>query len=303
VTGPQTRSTDGTVAATAETVGEPRVIVLPDPDSVSRRAAELVAAVLVDAIATRGRADWATTGGSTPIGIYRALADAPLRDSIAWDSVHLWFGDDRYVPRDHPLSNVFPADEVLLAESARAGLSGRGAAAIDVEVGAEEGVPLPPANVHPFPCTEAIAENRGAAWAAASYAEEVRSAVRQSADGWPAFDLVLLGIGPDGHLLSVFPGSAALSSTDLAMAIPAPTHIEPHVERVTLNPAMLGVARNVLAVVLGAGKADVLGRIFGSDRDPSALPAQLARRTGATWVIDSAAAAKLPGEVRTERAG
>jgi len=303
VTGPQAPSTDGSAAAIAGNGSEPRVIVMPDPESVSRRAAELVGATLVEAIAGRGRADWATTGGSTPIGIYRALADAPLRDSIAWDSVHLWFGDDRYVPRDHPLSNVFPADEVLLAESARAGLSGRGATAMDVEVGTEEGVPLPPANVHPFPCTEAMAENRGAAWAAASYADEVRAAVPHSADGWPVFDLVLIGICPDGHLLSVFPGSAALSSTELAMAIPAPTHVEPHVERVTLNPAILGVARNVLAVVLGGGKADVLGRIFGADRDPLALPAQLARRTGTTWVIDSAAASKLPGELRTERAG
>ena len=284
-----------------EALSEPRIIVLPDPESVSRRAAELVAARLVDAVKARGRADWATTGGSTPIGIYRALAEAPLRDTIRWERVHVWFGDDRYVPRDHPLSNVLPADQVLAASSARAGLSGRGATGIDVEAGIEPGAPLPPGNLHPFPCTTAIAEGRGAAWAAATYAEELRSAVRLSDDGWPVFDLVLVGIGPDGHLLSVFPGSPALASRDLAVAIPAPTHVEPHVERVTLNPAILGAAAGVLAVVNGDGKADVLARIFGSDRNPAALPAQLARRTGATWVIDTAAAARLSGEVPTER--
>jgi 6-phosphogluconolactonase/glucosamine-6-phosphate isomerase/deaminase len=77
------------------------------------------------------------------------------------------------------------------------------------------------------------------------------------------------------------------------MAIPAPTHIEPHVERVTLNPAVLTVAERVLVVAYGAGKADIVGRIFGPDVEPSALPAQLALRDGATWLLDEAAAVRL----------
>jgi len=105
---------------------------------------------------------------------------------------------------------------------------------------------------------------------------------------------MLLGVGADGHVLSVFPGSAALASKEWALAIPAPTHIEPHVQRVTMNPAILGVARRLIVVAFGAGKASVLGDIFGAEVDPSRWPAQLARREGATWILDRAAAAALP---------
>ncbi len=107
-------------------------------------------------------------------------------------------------------------------------------------------------------------------------------------------DLVLLGVGGDGHVLSVFPGSAAFESKDWALAIPAPTHIEPHVERVTLNPAILAVARQILVVMHGAGKAAILADIFGPEVDPTRWPAQLTRREGATWILDEAAAASLP---------
>ena len=113
-------------------------------------------------------------------------------------------------------------------------------------------------------------------------------------DGWPAFDLMLLGVGDDGHILSVFPGSPALDATELALAIPAPTHIGPHLERVTLNPALVGAAVGVLVVVTGADKAATIGAIFGTDRDPRRWPAQLALRAGATWILDEAAAGGLP---------
>ena len=106
--------------------------------------------------------------------------------------------------------------------------------------------------------------------------------------------MLLLGVGRDGHLLSVFPGSPAIGSAELAMAIPAPTHIEPHVPRLTLNPAVIGAARQVLVVATGAAKASVLGEIFGPTRDPARWPAQLALRDNATWILDEASAAGLP---------
>jgi 6-phosphogluconolactonase/glucosamine-6-phosphate isomerase/deaminase len=104
---------------------------------------------------------------------------------------------------------------------------------------------------------------------------------------------MLIGIGGDGHLLSVFPGSAAFDSPDWALAIPAPTHIEPHVERVTCNPALIGVADAVLAVATGIAKATILGEVFGPVRDPRRWPAQLARRSGAIWILDPAAATHI----------
>jgi 6-phosphogluconolactonase len=260
------------------------IVVVADPDEAASAAAERIATVLAEAVGRRGRADWATTGGSSVVGIYRRLVARPLRDAVPWDDVHVWWGDDRYVPRDHPLSNVKPFDDILLA----IGLTEEGVAG-----GRWPRVALPPANLHPFRTGEAIGAGRGPAWCAAALADELVRAHLPPDGAWPAFDLLLLGVGADAHVLSVFPGSAALRSADLAMAIPAPTHIEPHVERVTLNPAIVGAARRVLVVAGGEAKAPVLGDIFGATRDPARWPAQLARRPGSTWILDRAAAAGL----------
>ncbi len=267
-------------------MNEPEILVFPDQAAGAIEAAGRVAASLADAVAARGRADWATTGGSTPVAIYRRLAARPLVNAIPWADVHVWWGDDRYVPRDHPLSNVKPFEDVLLDVSdAEEGTAGAGYA----------GVPLPAENVHPFRTGEAIGRGAGAAWCAAALADELRAAGLPEREGWPVFDLMLLGVGPDGHVLSVFPGSSALDAPELALAIPAPTHVEPHVERVTLNPAVIGVARQVIVVVAGAEKAEVVADIFGPERDFRQWPAQLARREGAVWILDEAAASRLPG--------
>ena len=261
------------------------IVVIRDPEAGAVVAADRIAAALTAAVADRGRADWATTGGSSPFGIYRRLVAAPLIDAVPWADVHAWWGDDRYVPRDHPLSNVKPFDDILLEiGDAEEGTAGRG----------YSGIPMPAENVHPVPTGEAIGRARGAEWCAATLAADLRSAGPAVSDGWPAFDLMFIGIGGDGHLLSVFPGSTAFDSAELAMAIPAPTHIEPHVERVTLNPGVIAAARAVLVVVTGADKAAIIARIFQDAADPRTLPARLAVRAGATWILDEAAAAQLP---------
>ena len=262
----------------------PEVIVVPDAAAAATSAADRIADALRTGVDQRGRADWATTGGSTPVGIYQAMITPRLRDAIPWDVMHTWWGDDRFVPGDHPLSNVRPFDDVLMEaggwESVRSDAH-------------RDRVRIPVANVHPFRTGEAIGVGQDAATCAAELAAELREAGLPEDGGWPVFDLVLLGLGGDGHILSVFPGSAAFESTRWALAIPAPTHIEPHVARVTLNPAIVRVARHVLVVAHGAGKAEIVGRIFGTDPDPSALPAQLTLREGATWILDEAAAAQL----------
>ena len=267
---------------------DPEVVVLSDSAAVASEAAERIAATLSAAVRDRGRANWATTGGSMAPAIYRRLAADPLRDDIPWSSVQVWWGDDRYVPHDHPLSNVKPLDDILLAlghtEAGQVGLA---------TAGTPRPVPIPHGNLHPFPTSAAIGGAHGAAWCAAQLDDELRSAEPGFVDDWPIFDLVLLGIGGDGHVLSVFPGSEAFDSDRLALAVPAPTHIEPHVERVTLNPAVLSVARSILVVAAGEAKAAVVRDALQGAGDPRLLPARLARTGTATWILDAAAGSAL----------
>jgi 6-phosphogluconolactonase len=267
-------------------VSEPEIIVVADADAVSSLAGDRISASLRAAVEARGRADWATTGGSTSVGIYRHLATRAHVEDAPWPSVHVWWGDDRFVPRDHALSNVKPFDDILLD----VGNHEEGTA-----LGTDRAiVPIAIENIHPFRTTETIGDGRTAADCAADLEADLRSAGLPLVDGWPVFDLVLVGVGGDGHVLSIFPGSTAFESDAWALGIPAPAHIEPHVERVTLNPAVVSVAERVLVVTHGAGKAAVLGEIFGPEVDPRRWPAQLTRREGATWIMDEAAAANLP---------
>ncbi|HEY7522861.1 MAG TPA: 6-phosphogluconolactonase [Candidatus Limnocylindrales bacterium] len=269
------------------------ILVASDAESAAGLAAERVASILRTSIESTGRADWATTGGSTPGPVYRRLAVAPLRESVPWTGLHLWWGDDRFVPSDHPLSNVQAADEILIGRAGLSGESGIGEYATDITAGRDVGAPIPALNVHPFPTTKAIGEGLGPDWCAAAYADELRAVGPAPRDGWPAFDLVLLGIGPDGHLLSVFPGSAALGRPEWALAIPAPTHVEPRLPRVTLNPAIIGVAGAIVVVVNGGAKAGVVARALQGEEEPGVLPARLAARGGATWILDPDAASRL----------
>jgi 6-phosphogluconolactonase len=258
-------------------------VIVPDAEAASARAAEVIRAALDSAHDERIRADWATTGGSTPIGIYNALV-AMGDGAIPWHAVHTWWGDERFVPNDHPLSNARPFEDILVEAAAWETVHSDDH---------RRRVRVPVENVHPFRTGAAIGAGRDAAWCAKDLAAELAAAGLPEEAGWPVFDLILLGLGADGHILSVFPGSETFDSTAWAVAVPAPTHIEPHVERVTLNPAVVRVARRVLVVATGGGKADVIARILGSDGDPLELPGRLAVRDGSTWILDEAAAARL----------
>jgi 6-phosphogluconolactonase len=272
----------GTTAASlpAPNKGEPELVVAADPDAAAAEAAERIAAALIAAIERRGRADFCTTGGNTPIPIYRLLAQTPLVDSIPWSHVHIWWGDDRFVPRGHPESNVTSLDDVLLGGSGSTG-----------------GAPLPSANIHPFPTDRALAEYHDTHWCAARYAEDLCNQVPMVDGNWPGFDLILVGVGDDGHVLSCFPNSPALDSMAWTMGMPAPSHIGPHLPRITVNPRLLEAAP-VLVVTWGASKAEALGDVFGDTRDDRRWPVQRTRRTGAFWIVDEAAAAKIPAELR-----
>lgn len=278
-----------------ERTGEPTIRVFDDPETTSRAAAGAIAESLRAATRARGRADWATTGGSTPVGIYRALGNPGLRDTVPWESVHVWWGDERFVPRDHPLSNVMPLDDILLATGAHSGQSGTGDDPSFVHAGAEAGVHIPLENVHAPAMTRAIAGGHGLGSVAMEYEAELRAAGLAMDDaGFPILDVVLVGIGGDGHLFSVFPGSPLFDATAWVSAVPAPMHIEPHVPRISLHPGFIEAARLPIVVAHGAGKAAILASVLTGDRDVRALPAQLARREGASWFLDRAAAAELP---------
>ena len=247
----------------------PTLRIVP-ADAVSTTAAEIIADTLAEAVAARGVAHWATTGGSAAPGIYRALVASPLRDRVAWDRVHTWWGDDRWVPYDDPESNVRPLTEGLL-----------------------DGVSMPGGNLHPWPIAEAMGAGEGPGWAAARYAETLAAAVPLDAAGTPVLDLIVLGVGPDGHILSVFPDSAVWDEAGCCAAVPAPTHVEPHLDRVTLHPRLVAAARSVLVVTAGMSKAANLGRAW-SGHDLRELPVRAARLPTATWVLDEAAASAIP---------
>ena len=261
-----------------ESPGEPEILVGATPVVAAALAAERLVAAIDLAVARRGRADIATTGGSTCPALYRALLARPIRDRIPWDRLHLWFGDDRFVPRGDHESNLEAVDAVLLAGDAAARL---------------EPAPLPPGNVHPVPVDATLAAGGGPADAAASYEAALRAALPADVAGRPVFDAIIVGIGPDGHLLSVFPGSSAFDAPGWVVPVPAPTHVLPHVPRVSLTPGALDATQTLLPVAFGGGKAAILAAILGGPRDERRLPAQRARRTGATWVLDAAAAAGL----------
>ncbi len=253
------------------------IVVLPDPEALAGASADRVVGLLGAAVAERGLAHVALTGGSTAGALYVRLATSPRREALDWSRVELWWGDERYVPPDHAASNARLALGILLGADA-------GGA----------GLPVPAERIHPFPVEAAIGEGLGAAWAATTYAERLRARVPAGRDGLPVFDLVLLGMGADGHILSVFPGSPALApDAPLVMAIPAPPHIEPHLPRLTLNPRLVTVARHVLVMCHGAAKATRVAEVLEGPLDVARLPAQLARGDNAVWLLDAAAAAGL----------
>jgi 6-phosphogluconolactonase len=269
---------------------EPLIVVARDPVELAVRAAERVIATLEGAIERRERADVALSGGRTPVGLYRLLGSSGWRTRLDWGAVHVWLADERFVPPDHPDANA-----LLIAQTLIHG-GGAGSAHGSAEDADGTGVPVPVSQVHLPPIAEAMARRHDIAWVAARYAASLTAELPRGANGAPSFDLVLVGVGPDGHILSVFPGSPALDDAGPpCAAVPAPTTALPHRPRLTIVPRLLTAAGSVLALVSGADKAAAIARVFaGEPPDPRDCPAVLLRREGVTWLVDRAAAAGLP---------
>jgi 6-phosphogluconolactonase len=243
-----------------------KVDVLTDGEALAAALAHRVAEAARAAVTARGRFTLALAGGSTPIAAYALLGRGAPGARMPWDRTVLLWGDERCVTAEHPLSNF-----------------GAAMAALDSPPG------LTPEAVHP------IEGHLGAEAAAASYAEVLGRVVGPGPA--PTLDLVLLGLGSDGHTASLFPGSPVLEVRHRAVApVEAPSHIEPRVPRVTLTLPALAAAREVLFAVSGRDKAEVVGRVLGAGRGAPLPAAMVGRGAGATWLLDAAAAAALSAD-------
>ncbi len=241
------------------------VRVLDDPTRVARAAAEEFARRAQRKAKAGGDFAVALSGGSTPQRLHALLAQPPYRDRIPWDRVHLFWGDERAVPPDHPDSNYGAARAALL-----------------------ESVAIPAGNIHRME-----AENPDPQAAAAAYERTLRAFFGLSADGLPRFDLVFLGMGADGHTASLFPGSEALWERQRLVVAPWVDAVGSH--RVSLTCPVLNNAACIMFLVTGAEKAETLRRVLENDEATVDLPGRLiAPRDGElVWLVDRAAAASL----------
>jgi 6-phosphogluconolactonase len=247
--------------------------VEPDVSALTHLAAKAVVFWGGKAIQRRGVFHLALSGGSTPKALYQLLATPDYARQVFWDRVHVWWGDERNVPHDHPDSNYRMARESLI-----------------------DHVPIPPQNVH------RVRTELGAEQAAAHYETEMRfvfgqmqvdpdvDAVLMHTGEFPRFDLVLLGMGDDGHTASLFPGTEALQVQDrLVVANSVP---KLNTDRITFTYPLINAADSALFLVSGVNKADVLKQVLMGGVQPDVLPSQgIAPLTGKLfWMCDASAA-------------
>jgi 6-phosphogluconolactonase len=274
--------------------GGAHLVVVADESEVARESARRIVAALAEAVVARGQAHIALTGGSSAVPLFRELRSNENLAAVDWSKVHLWWGDERFVPIDHPQSNAGVAYELLLDIAERAGMSGDGGQYDDVAAGDVAGLPVHGEYVHPIEVEEALSDSEPVDLAAQLYERELNRYMPLARGGVPMFDVILGGIGPDGHMFSLFPGSPGLAvDAPIVLGVPAPEHVEPHIARVTLSARVLPVARLVVMMSSGSGKQAILSQILGDDRDIARWPAQAALLPNAVWVLDRAAASGM----------
>jgi 6-phosphogluconolactonase len=239
------------------------IAVYPDTNTLSQQAAQFIVRLANESIVTRGRFSIALSGGSTPKVLYGLLGSEPYRDQIDWSKVDIFWSDERCVPPDSADSNYHMAREVLLSR-----------------------VPLSPQQVRRMPADQPDHDA-----AAQAYTHEMRQSFGTS--GIPHFDLIQLGMGPEGHTASLFPHQASLHEQQrLVIYVNVP---KPPPPRLTFTPPILNAARHVLFLVTGAEKADAVQAVLEGDYNPEEYPAQIVRPASGevVWMLDEAAAGKL----------
>jgi 6-phosphogluconolactonase len=244
------------------------VIIHPDPERLALAAAEQFIELSAQAILARGLFSVTLSGGSTPLRLYRLLASEPFSERVDWSRVHFFWGDERCVPTDHPDSNYLRAHTVFLSQ-----------------------VPVPEENIH------RIAAELKPEQAAEAYEEQLlrffSTLPNEEERAQARFDLVLLGMGDDGHTASLFPGSAVvMEDTRWVRA----NYVDSLAAwRITLTPAILNRAGQVIFLVAGSGKSWTLQKVVYGAYQPERYPAQVIRPVNGNllWLVDEAAAALL----------
>jgi 6-phosphogluconolactonase len=237
---------------------------LTTPQELFAAAAEEVVRAANQAVAERNRFTLALSGGSTPKSLYTLLA-TNAKSTLPWDRMFFFWGDERHVPPSDPESNYRMVDESMLSK-----------------------VSVPPGNVFPIP-----AENPDASAAASAYEQTVKKFFAAPEGEIPRFDLILLGIGPDGHTASLFPGTAALQEKSRLVVS---NWVEKfRTDRITFTLPLLNAARRVAFLVSGTDKAPALHSILETDASGEQYPAKLVRPVDGKliWFVDRAAASGL----------
>ncbi|MEP0912880.1 6-phosphogluconolactonase [Leptolyngbya sp. GB1-A1] len=234
--------------------------VLPDSKALIQRSLELVLEKLQQAIAERNTATIALSGGSTPKPLYEALA----QQDLPWEKLQIFWGDERYVPHDHPDSNALMARQAWLDK-----------------------VPIPAANIHPMPTDESDPND-----AATRYDRELRQLLKLEQGQFPQIDVMLLGMGDDGHTASLFPRTNALQVCDRLVTV-GNKDGQP---RITLTIPVINESKAIIFVVAGENKQAALAQIFAPDPDTETYPSSLIHPEHGElwWLLDQAAGANLP---------
>ena len=245
---------------------KPELQYVDDSAAAFRAAAGHFVAAARDAVAARGVFRVALAGGSTPKGMYALLAADPLlRNAVAWDKIQFYWGDERHVPPTHSDSNYKMATDAMLSK-----------------------VPVAPSQIH-----RVLSENPDAAAAAAAYEREVLEGFGGAPGSVPRFDLVLLGMGPDGHTASLFPGTKALEETQKLVVSNWVGKF--YTQRITMTARLLNNAAFDLFLVCGDDKAPALKAVMEGPYEPVQLPSQLIQPASGSlvWMVDQKAAATL----------
>ncbi len=243
----------------------PNLQITEDSESLASKTVDIFVDQADKAISKRGFFYVAISGGNTPKRFFELLSESPPSRQLAWDKIHIFWVDERYVPQDSPASNYKLARDTFLTK-----------------------INIPGSNVHPIPT-----EHDDFSLSAKLYEQELRNAFQLGANQFPEFDLIVLGMGPDGHTGSLMPNSYAMFDTnDLACVVYV---LDEKLNRITLTHPVLCASKHLVVLISGGEKADILKEVFTSEPDDVNYPIHTLWPVldKVTWLLDKDAARYL----------